>query len=420
MPAVHDAAWQGFIDRHKLVLDGRPHFVDAERLRQQTGCEPRLLAKYDSPEELPRCLRDAGYTLLPVRHGEYLLAPGQLCLEVPPCPRTEPLTTALPFALETAARGEGEAQYIDHAFNAGLIQHFTGAEPLFLTIRGRQRSGRFGFRLGGLEVEVDGAQIEVDAGYEGADCVILVEAKIGRRRHVNIRQLYYPWRCFGLLTPHKAVRSVLLTYDVATTRYELHEVEFAEPLEPVSWRVCRSKAYRLYGPEQRRLPELLSSHRPLRTVAPQADDFNRLVTFLEVLEAGTDRTRAVAAEVGFDERQALYYREAAEYLGLVQPTSYWPSPAGRELLRAGPQRRRELLARAVVNSWVVRDLLERGGAITPALIREVIAELRDRAGAPRYSGSTVARRAHTIEAWLRWLAEEVGCFRQTADGWLPG
>jgi hypothetical protein len=420
MSSVQDAAWQGFINRHKLILDGRPHRVEAELLRQQTGCEPRLLAKYDVPEDLPRCLRDADYTILPLRHGEYLLARGNLCAEVPPCPRTEPLTVELPFPLETAARGEGEAQYIDHAFNAGLLAHFSGQSPLFLTIRGRERTGRFTFRLGEVDVEVDSAQIEVDAGYEGEREILLVEAKMGRPRHINVRQLYYPWRHFRVLAPTKAVRPMLLTYDVATTRYELHEFVFDAADDPTSWRVVVSKAYRLYAPEQRRLDDLLSAHQPLRTVVPQADDFNRLVAFLEVCEAGQDRTRAVAGEVGFNERQALYYREAAEYLGLVQPTTYWPSPAGRDLLRAAPQRRRELLARAVVNSWVLRALIERGEPITRALIETVIGELRGKSGRPRYSGSTIGRRARTIEAWLRWLAEEVGCFRRDGLAYRPG
>lgn len=419
MAAPTDLAWERFVDHNKLILDGRPHRVQADLLRRQTGAEPRLLAKYDSPDELPRCLREAGYTLLPLRLGEYLLCPGELCADVPSVTRTEPLTTRLPFPLETAARGEGEAQYVDHAFNAGLVQHFTGCDPLFLTIRGRERTGLFTFRLGEVAVEVDSAQIEVDAGYEGADSVILVEAKIGRRRHVNVRQLYYPWRHFRQLAPSKTVRCLLLTYDVGTTRYELHEFTFADADEPTSWQVSRSRAYRLYSPEKRRLDDLLGPRRGVPSMVPQADDFNKLLRVLEVADAGCESRETVAAEVGFTPRQAEYYREAAEYLGLVQPTTFWVSPTGRDVLRAGPQKRRELLARAVVNSWVVREVLD-GGPITRAALSAVIGGLTDRAGKPRYSGTTVTRRARTIESWLGWLAEEVGCFRREGEAYLPG
>ncbi|MBI5831283.1 MAG: hypothetical protein HZB16_03115 [Armatimonadetes bacterium] len=420
MAANTDRAWEQFVDHNKLVLDGRPHRVEADLLRRQTGCEPRLVARYESPDELPRCLREAGYTILPLRLGEYLLTRGNLCCEVPVIGRTEPQLTALPFTLETAARGEGESQYIDHAYNTGLLQRFVGASPLFLTIRGRERTGAFSFQLGEVTVDVEGAQIEVDAGYEGEREIILVEAKIGRRAHLNVRQIYYPWRHFGQLLPHKTVRPLLLTYDVATTRYELHEFCFDQVDDPTSWRVLRSAAYRLYEPERRRLDELTDGSRPVRSVVPQADDFNRLVRFLEVLESGLDQPRAVAAEVGFTERQAGYYREAAEYLALVQPGSYWPSPRGRDLLRAAPNRRRELLARAVVNSWVLRDLVARGDMITDQAISEVISALTWPDGRPRYSGQTVERRARTIRTWLGWLAEEVGCFRRAGDGWAAG
>jgi hypothetical protein len=420
MSAGHDVSWQRFVDHNKLVLDGRPHRIEAEALRTQTGCEPRLLARYDSPDDLPRCLREAGYSILPLRHGEYLLAPGELCCAVPSCRRTEPWTTHLPFALETAARGEGEAQWIDHAFNTGLLAHFVAVEPLYLTIRGRERTGSFAFRLGDARVEVSGVQIEVDAGYEGAGAVVLVEAKMGRPRHINVRQLYYPWRHFGQLAPHKAIRTVLLTYDVGSTRYELHEFAFADAEDPTSWRVVRSVGYRLYEPDQRRLDELLGERRPRTSMVPQADDFNRLLRVLEVLDAGLERPDAVAGEVGFSARQAEYYREAGEFLGLVQPNTTWLSPAGRELLRASPQRRRELLARAVVNSWLVRDLLASGEPITRARLHAAVAALVRRDGQPRYSGSTVVRRARTLESWLRWLADEVGCFRREGGTYLPG
>ena len=420
MAANTDRAWEQFVDHNKLVLDGRPHRVEADLLRRQTGCEPRLVARYESPDELPRCLREAGYAILPLRLGEYLLTRGDLCCQVPAVSRTEPQVTALPFTLETAARGEGESQYIDHAYNTGLLQRFVGAEPLFLTIRGRERTGAFSFRLGDELVEVEGAQIEVDAGYEGERDIILIEAKIGRRDYLNVRQLYYPWRHFGQLVPHKAVRPLLLTYDVATTRYELHEFGFDQLDDPTTWRVLRSAAYRLYEPERRRLDELLDTSRPTRSVVPQADDFNRLVRFPEVLESGLDQPRAVAAEVGFSERQAGYYREAADYLGLVQPGSFWPSPRGRNLLRAAPNRRRELLARAVVNSWVLRELVERGDSFDDDAIASVIGGLTRSDGQPRYSGQTVGRRARTIRTWLGWLAEEVGCFRREGHRWVCG
>ncbi|MCC7490775.1 MAG: hypothetical protein IT204_00420 [Fimbriimonadaceae bacterium] len=420
MATANDAAWEHYLAARTIALDGRSWSISAEDLRTVTGREPRLLAKFDQPSELPRCLRQAGYTLLPVRHGEYLLAPGDLCCELPPAPAATAFDSDWPFSLETACRGEGESQYIDHAYNAGLLAAFCGSGPLYLTIRGRERTGEFEFLWNGRAVTVEAVQIEVDAGYEGARDLVLVEAKVGRPSHVNVRQLYYPWRHFRQLVPGKTVRPVVLTYDVSTTRYELHEFTFAETADPGSVWPLQSAAYRLYEPERRRLPELREAQAdPPRGLVPQADDLNRVVRLLELVEAGCETTEAIAAEWGFDIRQAQYYREAAAYLGLLSPEGWQTTRAGRQVLRAGPRLRRQLLARAVVNSWLVIDCLDRGLPLSAATLGELITALPGPRGEPRYNATTAARRARTLLAWLRWLESEVGCFRRDGDAFLP-
>lgn len=418
MPTANDEAWERYLTATGTELDGRSYPVAADDLKRITGREPRLLAKFDQPDELPRCLAVAGYALVPVRNGEYLLCRDDIFCELPACARAEPVDSRLPFALETACRGQGEAQYIDHAFNAGLIEQFAGVSPLYLTIRGRERTGSFRYRFGGGEVVVDGVQIEVDAGYEGARDLLLIEAKIGRPRYLNVRQLYYPWRHFRQLAPHKTIRPIVLIYDIATTRYELHEVTFATTEDPTTWLHRQSRAFRLFGPEQQRLADLFNPTAQTRTpLVPQADDLTRITRLLELSEDGLDKWE-LAAALGVAERQVRYYREAAEYLGLVEPSEYRASAAGRQLLRAGPQPRRRWLASAVVNSWIIADLVRRAAPIDDAAIRDVILSAPGQDGGPRYNPTTAARRAKTIAAWLRWLAEEVGCFREEAGAFI--
>ncbi len=339
MPTANDTAWEQYLTCRGLLLDGRPHRVQAEDLRRVTNREPRLLAKFDTPEELPRCFREAGYVLLPVRHGEYLL-----CRDDPFCSLPDDVPaldecSALPFPLDTAARGQGEPPYIDHAFNTRLLHRFTGCRELFLTVRGRERCGQFSFTFGGETVHVDGVQIEIDAGYEGERDLVLLEAKIGQPRHLNVRQLYYPWRHYRALT-HKTVRPVVLSYDMATTRYHFWELTFATTEDPTTWQILRQAAYRLHDAENRRLDELLDAAWQTRLeLVPQADDLNKLVAVLEYIDTGLVTSGALADAMGFDERQARYYREAAVYLGLLEPTGLQPTANGRWLLRAGPRQR---------------------------------------------------------------------------------
>jgi hypothetical protein len=109
------------------------------------------------------------------------------------------------FPLTTVGRGTGESEYLDNAFNTGIVSAFTEDERLYMTIRGRERTRPFNFRINAssLSVQVNGVQIEADAGYEGERDIVLVEAKIGTRTHFNIRQLYYPFRHFSILVPQK-------------------------------------------------------------------------------------------------------------------------------------------------------------------------------------------------------------------------
>ena len=84
-----------------------------------------------------------------------------------------------------------------------MLQKFTQDDDITLTIRGRSGTSKFDFDFHGGErvhrIEVDRAQIEVDAGFEGKN-VWLVEAKIGEPEDFLVRQLYYPWRVWRELT----------------------------------------------------------------------------------------------------------------------------------------------------------------------------------------------------------------------------
>lgn len=52
-------------------------------------------------------------------------------------------------------------------------------------------------------------QTEVDAGYEGKERLVLIEAKNRSKNNVIIRQLYYPFRQW---TTHVAQKSVSVIF----------------------------------------------------------------------------------------------------------------------------------------------------------------------------------------------------------------
>jgi hypothetical protein len=415
----NDEAWAEYISEKRFSLDGRQYRIDAEDLKQVTKREPRLLAKFDTKEEMPAVLRDNGYALLPITNGEYLLFPGDIFQELKPCADREQFIPHLPFHLETAGRGIGEMQYLDHAFNTGMLPAFVGAQPLFLTIRGRERSNDFTFTVAGQKVEVSGVQVEVDGGYEGPHDIILVEAKIGLRNYFNIRQLFYPYRRFLALVPRKRIRPIFFVYDFSEAVYSFYEFEVRNPDEFGSLALVRSWAFTLPPAKRLKIEQLedvrYETPQSEGRLVPQADDLNKILELLMAIDEGYTGPDDLALYFGFDRRQSDYYAEAAEYLGLVSRGRgiVSLSPRGTEFIQLSLEEKPEYVARLIVNSWVFKaanDKARRSGHFSTTDIEQIIAATEKPTGSARYSGSTLGRRVRTIVAWVKWLAGHVGCY----------
>jgi hypothetical protein len=417
MTTSNDSAWQRYLSAKEIDFTQPSYTIEADELRELAQREPRLLAKFDTPDQLPQPFRESGYTLLPVRNGRYQLVPGNLFVELAECQTEENFVSDLPFPLITAGRGSGESQYIDQAFNTGLLRKFLNIDEMYQTIRGREYTKHFSFDFLGQHISVESVQIEVDAGYEALHDLILIEAKTGVPASFNIRQLYYPYRHFSALVPQKRVRNVFLAYDIPTASYSLYEFSFLKAHDPLSADMKRCIRYKIAPPEQLTFFDLIDARfQTHNSLVPQADDLNKVFELLMLVEAGFNRAVDVADYFVFDPRQSSYYREAAEYLGLIansRESGYILTEMGIELLATATDAQRRTLAKVVVNSWIFIALVQRADVqrtFTESDIDNVIMSARNLDGTQHYGGSTVPRRRHTIIAWIRWLAQEIGCF----------
>ncbi|MBV6467265.1 MAG: hypothetical protein PGMFKBFP_02612 [Anaerolineales bacterium] len=314
------------------------------------------MAKVDDPEQLPNVLQSAGYSLLAITNGSYLIFQGGVFAPVPDCsvqsvynPRTE-------FPLETIGRGTGESEYLDNAFNTGLLSEFTRCGVLYLTIRGRERTKRFRFLIGesNVEVNVNGVQIEVDAGYEGENDIVLVEGKIGNRSHFNIRQLYYPFRHFSQLVPQKKIRTVFFSYDLSRATYSLHEFGFRNPEIFDSIYSIKCCVYSLARPQAFAVEELFDRNfESVNNIVPQADDLNKILEILTLINSGQNTVTEIADHFAFDVRQSSYYGEAAEFLGLVTRNRgvFELTERGFQFVSTAPSRQQFYIAKLVINTW---------------------------------------------------------------------
>lgn len=240
-----DRSWEAIfrmyeIDQHDF--EKAPFRVEARMIKRacqhftETGeKEVRVLCKQDSRESRPRVFVERGLFLLPIKNGIYQIIKGEGYVNVPDI--ETPLiqyNSEFSFELETSTVGDSEMQHLDYAYALSLIRNFIGDDSLVLTIRGRKYTPPFSFRVGKFNIKVDGVQTEVDAGYEGRDRVVLVEAKNSQIRNTKntiIRQLYYPYRKWQ---EHTRKKIIILFFErvvrpESDLEYHLWEFEFTDP-----------------------------------------------------------------------------------------------------------------------------------------------------------------------------------------------
>lgn len=254
--AVWDAIFEQYqINRHNF--DAAPFPISAAQIG--VGCrhfgrtgtrDIRLLCKQDAREHRPRVFREQGLFILPVRNGHFVIVKGEGYVDVPPV--TSPLQeyrSDFPFELETTRAGNSEMQHLDRAYALSLVRYFTDDQSLALTIRGRKYTPKFNFIAGGFRITAQSVQTEVDAGYEGASKVVLIEAKSGGTGNTIIRQLYYPFRQWQSYT-EKPVSTLFFQRagGVDGDEYHLWHFGFDDRNDYNSIRLLQSGRYRIVLP----------------------------------------------------------------------------------------------------------------------------------------------------------------------------
>jgi len=415
--APNAAGWQKLFDklhiREKLQETGKLR-ITADQIRKIGQREPRLMTKFDSRNHRPKALSQIGVTILPVTNGEYLLLRGDGYLDIPKVQHIETYDASRIGHIETLPWKEGirsESQAIDALFMASALKTFTGDDSLQLTMRGRLRSRRFsfGFRteLKVEEIGVDGVQIEIDAGFEGKK-IVIVEAKYGTLDDFIVRQLYYPFRDLTESGTRKEIIPILLVY--SNRIYSLYRFEVPDPAA-YGLKLVQQVDYSLE--ELRTLPTLKDvfseKRRPIPTGVPfpQADDLSKVFDVTDLLRSGPARKEQISEEFEVDPRQGDYYGNAAAFLGLTEKKDHQFS-----LTTDGAQFvKKDRIARITEVARRVTELPAYLEATKARLSGELmdnnqIAKLIERNYA--LSGTTPLRRASTVQAWIKWLAEQLG------------
>ncbi len=250
---MNSNSWKSIFDKyniHKHNFNKEPFLISAEQIKQATSHfkktnekEVRILCKQDTREDRPDVFIENNVFLLPTKNGYYAIVKGEGYIDIPEIKMSAKIyTSKLDFKLDTSEIGNSEMQHLDFAYASSLVRTFMNDDTLVLTIRGRKYTPQFSFKVGKQNISVESVQTEVDAGYEGKNQVVLIEAKNSKTSNVIIRQLFYPFRQWSHHT-NKSVKT--LFFEKRRNFYSLWQFDFEDINNYNSIRLTKSQTFEI-------------------------------------------------------------------------------------------------------------------------------------------------------------------------------
>ncbi|MDR2410240.1 MAG: transcriptional regulator [Bacteroidales bacterium] len=417
---LNNDAWMIIFEKYEVLkyiaLDG---FFTIQAKEIKKFREPRLMAKFDHHVNLPSIFHENNLAILPISRGEYCISNFQ-CYKEFETIDNKVQQVSLPDYIQSInpLSISSETVAINCAFISGMLSHFTGDESILPTVSGRMGSGSFKFNIlnsilkNYMELNVNNAQIEIDAAFESVNYLYCLEAKCDISDDFIIRQLYYPLRTLQTKI-YKNIKMLYLVYSNGI--FDLYEYLFEDIM---SYNSIKIRKHSRYSVEDTRI-EISEIERVLNSVSiiddpeipfPQADKFERVINICEILSRESLNREDITVMYEFDARQTNYYTDAARYLGLIEKVyidrkpSYRLSDTGAHILGM-PYKARQLefcqkiLSHRIFNT-ILKICFEKG--VLPE--RQVIVDHMKASKLYNVEGeSTYYRRSSTITSWLNWI-----------------
>ena len=421
----NDEAWSKLFEELNILQEvnvNNEFIITAKQIKSLTGREPRLMAKFDHSENLPKVFQENGLAILPITRGSYIISN----LDVYHNFEEEEANISrfsLPDYLQSINVDDifSETIALNCAFASGIIEDFLEDTELQSTVSGRMKSGQFDFNIHNTKtnmlhnVKVNNAQIEIDAAYEGVNSLTIFEAKNDLSSDFLVRQLFYPFSTWRKNVT-KPVRSVFIIYSNGIFR--LYEYGFETPDDYNSLKLLKFKKYSVEDTDislndiRKVKVDIISE--PQDIPFPQADDFNRVINLCELLNENQQLTRnEVTENYAFNVRQTNYYTDAARYLGLI----YKERDEGDVVYRLTSEGKRILSLKYKARQLEFSKLILQHGAFNTTFYQcmeigampaksQIINNLRlNNLGIE--SESTLERRSSTIRGWIEWILQTV-------------
>lgn len=250
---MSNESWKVIFDSYNINnhnFDESPFYISADMIKDATKHfestskkEVRILCKQDHRNRRPYVFIEKNLFLLPVKNGEYVIIKGDGYIDIPDITSNAiEYNSKLGFDLDSSKIGYSEMQHLDFAYASSIIRTFIEDDSLVLTIRGRKYTPSFSFYVGNNLIEVKSVQTEVDAGYEGKDNIVLIEAKNSKTNNTIIRQLFYPYRQWSNYSK-KNVHT--LFFEKRGKEYLIWEFKFKDKNDYNSIYLYKSAKYRI-------------------------------------------------------------------------------------------------------------------------------------------------------------------------------
>lgn len=373
--------------------------ITADQIKAISRREPRLMAKIDFREHLPGVMEKEKLAILAITNGKYRIARFDPFIQIESVSPVTPVSIPFPANIITLnpQKLAHEAAALDAAALSGILTQVFG-EEVSLTIRGRSRSPNFNFFLNGIEFPVSGVQIEVDGGYEGPTSVNLVEAKVGSRNNLNVRQLIYPQLAWEQAIGHrKSVRSFICFYQEPVLRFIPIVYEGGQCSADHSHEI----AFIIEPEAELDLQEIAvnpNADTPVLGVPfPQADRFETVLAMFSIVVREEEIAKEqLLQDFDVDPRQIDYYSNAMRWMGLVEMEQgvVRLSQAGREMANLPHAEKIRRMAEVIFREPIFHHVLRHGTAnVPPELFKRWHCE----------SESTRNRRLQTVKAWINYF-----------------
>lgn len=420
-------AWIKLFEKYDILSKIKSEgafYITANQIKEFK--EPRLMAKWDSSENLPSIFKKHNINILPISRTGYVLSDFKLYEPIPELGEhiTEMQKVEIP-EYETIDIGNisSEANAINVLMLSKILDDFLDEDDNVATFNGRMGTGIFSFHVDRyrgttFQVDVKNAQCEIDGGMENNNSVVILEAKNVVHPDFHIRQLYYPYRLWA----SKVDKPIRLVFSIYSNQiYRLFEYAFEDKNNYSSIRLVKSKNYSLQDTDIA-INELYDVYSNVKVIYDdnqndtnipfiQANSFERIISLMEILFEENKTTEEIAETMEFDLRQSDYYYNAGKYLGLFEKKDVEDekkivkkvslSKLGKDTVKLRYKERQLKLVSLILEHEIFNRLFIKvynsGELPTKEEIQNIMRENNV------CNEGQIVRRSSSVYSWLKWI-----------------